>query len=78
MKATQAQATELREAAVTAEAAAIEARTKFVRIAKKMALPARMRANAQVVTKQEEADALKRDGMAIALCVFIRCRLRAM
>lgn len=37
------------QAANDADSAAIEAKTKFVRVSKKMQLPARMRANAQVL-----------------------------
>ena len=62
LRAAQARAKQLRETAIAADTEAIETRTKFLRVAKKMALPARLRANAQVVSKRDEADALAAEG----------------
>ncbi len=52
-----AKAEELRVVASDAQADAVETKSKFLRVAKKMSIPARMRANAQVVMQTDAAAA---------------------
>jgi hypothetical protein len=55
-------AEELRVQASTAASEASETRSKFLRVAKKMTVPARLRANVRVQVQQEEAAALQGRG----------------
>jgi hypothetical protein len=59
-------AEELRVQAVMAASEAAETRSKFLRVAKKMSVPARMRANAQVTVQKEEAAALQENGACLS------------